>query len=187
MFNMKALFARALFALFLVGTAPAALAGPTYEVSFNGHADARALDLQFLGFVGPEPTYAHISNLSGDFGSFWLDNATGNLSDGFTIANDQGFNAILFELLSGSPISFSLRFSGPDLVDATTFSAALLDADGLEIGGGKLLTIALQPGVPNELVIVPGAVDVTVPEPGNLALLAIGLLLFGATRRLQRR
>ncbi|RZA35640.1 MAG: hypothetical protein EOP92_09535 [Lysobacteraceae bacterium] len=185
MYNIKNLFIRALLALSLVGAAPAVLAAPIYQVSIAGNADAVALDLQFLGFPGLEPTYAHISNLQGDFGSFLLDNATGNLADGFTIGDDMGFNGILFELLSGSPISFNLRFSDADLA-TTTFSAALLDIGGNEIGGGKLITVNLQPDVPVEVVSGPGAVVVDLPEPSDWALLATGLLLMGATRRLRR-
>jgi hypothetical protein len=188
MFQVKALFFRALLALSLIGAVPAALAGPTYQVTINGHADARSLDLQFLSNGSAEQAYAYITNLSGDFGAI-LDsaNAVGSLATGFRIGNDTGFNGLWFELLSAGPISFDLRFSQGDLGDGTIFSAALLDAGNMEIGGDKLFTISLMPGVADALELVQPGVGVNaVPEPADWALVATGLLLIGALRRQQR-
>lgn len=187
MFQVKALFFRALLALSLIGAVPAALAGPTYQVKIDANADARSLDLQFLRNGSAPAAFAYISNLNGDFGNIIADNAFGSVATGFTIGNEDGFNGLLFELLSVGPISFDVSFSGGEMGDGTTFSIALLDALDMEIGG-KLFTVSLMPGVPDMVQVAEdGGIGVAaVPEPGDWLLVGTGLFLIGALRRKQQ-
>ncbi|MGH8852682.1 MAG: NF038129 family PEP-CTERM protein [Telluria sp.] len=189
MFNMKTLVVRALLALSLaIGAAPLALAGPTYQVTIKELPGARFLDLQFLALGAAEPAFATISNLSGALAELQLDNATGNLADGYTIGNDGGFNGIFFELLSAGTIRFDVNFSNAAFGDGTTFSAALLDEFGANLGGLlPLVEIALMPGATDVLSIEESLVAVNaVPEPSDWLLVATGLFLIGAVRRRQQ-
>jgi hypothetical protein len=195
MFTMKALFIRALLALCLIGAVPAALAGPTYQVTIktaNLPANlpaASMLDLQFLGLGGAEPAFAYLSNFSGDLDVLSLDNASGDLASGFTIGNNTGLNSVLFQLLSASTIRFDVRFETGAAGDGTTFSAALLDEFFGNLGGDfPLLEIDLMPGAPDELRVTAGLAEANaVPEPADWALVMTGLLLIGAMRRMQKR
>jgi hypothetical protein len=191
MFTMKALFVRALLALSLIGAVPAALAGPTYQVTIKtaNLPGASMLDLQFLGLGGAEPAFAYLSNFSGDLDVLSLDNAEGSLATGFTIGNDQGLNSVLFQLLSASTIRFDVRFDTGAAGDGTTFSAALLDEFFGNLGGDfPLLEIALMPGEDDSFRATAGLADVNaVPEPSDWALVLTGLLLIGALRRVQKR
>jgi len=192
---MKALFIRALLALSLIGAVPAALAGPTYQVTIKtaslpaGQPQASMLDLQFLGLGGAEPAFAYLSNFSGDLDVLSLDNASGDLASGFTIGNDQGLNSVLFQLLSASTIRFDVRFETGASGDGTTFSAALLDEFFGNLGGDlPLLEIDLMPGADDELRVTAGLAEANaVPEPSDWALVVTGLFLIGAMRRMQKR
>ena len=192
MFSMKAIFARTLVALSLaVAAVPAALAGPIYQVAIDttGQADARFLDLQFGALGSAEDAFATITNLSGDFGAVELSNAFGDIATGFTIGNNSGFNAILFELVQGGMIRFDVRFSTASTGDGTKFEVSLLDQDyGFLGANGPLVTIALMPGVADALSTDSSLVSVTaVPEPADWLLMATGLLMIGTIRRVQMR
>lgn len=186
MFNMKSVFLRALLALSLaIGAAPA-FAGPTYKVSFDTstYSGPGFLDLQFLsgGFAGL--SFANVSNLSGDFGTAVLDNATGDLASGFRIANDSGFNAVYLQLQLGGMFGFDVSFDGADLSDGITFSASLLDENEINLFGDlPLVIIDLSPGVPPVLGPSPGAEVAVVPEPSDALLMLTGLALLGFTLR----
>lgn len=196
---MKALFVRALLALSLLGAIPAALAGPTYQVTINtaklpaSLPPASMLDLQFLALGSAEPAFAYLSNFSGDLDLVSLDNASGDLASGFTIRNDSGFNSVLFQLLSASTIRFDVRFETGASGDGTTFSAALLDEFYGNLGLDEndfspLLEIALMPGSDDGLRVTAGLANVNaVPEPSDWALVLTGLLLIAAMRRVQKR
>jgi hypothetical protein len=192
---MKALFIRALLALSLIGAVPAALAGPTYQVTIKAAAapQARMLDLQFLALGSAEPAFAYLSNFTGDLSVLSLDNASGSLASGFTIGNDMGLNSVLFELLSLGSIRFDLRFDNGAAGDGNTFSAALLDEafGNLGVDEGDLMPVVqieLMPGLADVVQVSAGLADVTaVPEPSDWALVLTGLLLIGATRRFQSR
>ncbi len=188
---MKALFIRALLALSLIGAAPMALAGPTYQVSIDtaGVPGASMLDLQFLASGGAEPAFAYVSNFIGDVDVLSLDNASGDLASGFKIGNDAGLNSVLFQLLSASAISFDVRFETGASGDGTTFSAALVDEFFNNLGGASpLVEISLLPGSADTVFAAAGLADVNaVPEPSDWALVLTGLFLMGAMRRVQRR
>lgn len=192
---MKALFIRALLALSLIGAVPAALAGPTYQVTIQAanQPAARMLDLQFLALGSAEPAFAYLSNFAGDLDVLSLDNASGSLAAGFTIGNDQGLNSVLFELLSLGTIHFDVRFETGAAGDGSTFSAALLDEafGNLGAGAGDLLPVVqieLMPGLDDAVRATAGLATVNaVPEPSDWALVMTGLFLIGAMRRVQSR
>lgn len=192
---MKALFIRALLALSLIGAVPAALAGPTYQVTINaaGQPAARMLDLQFLASGSAEPAFAYLSNFAGDLNVLSLDNASGSLANGFTIGNDQGLNSVLFELLSLGTIRFDVRFETGASGDGTTFSAALVDDAFNNLGAydGDLLPVVqieLMPGLQDAVRATAGLASVNaVPEPSDWALVMTGLFLIAAMRRVQSR
>lgn len=196
MFNIKNLFLRALLALTIAVGAPAALAGPVYHVSLDTSSLAGStgfLDLGFLGLETPNPTFARLNNFSGDFfGDPILEgDAVGDIVSGVVLGNRTGFNYFDQAVRFGGLLSFDVSFETEYELIGTTLSVALLDSDFANYLGAEvhLLTIDVMANTPAVIdVLAPGLVSVAeVPEPGEWLLLATGLFLLGATRRLQQR
>ena len=196
MFNIKTLFLRALLALSIAVGAPAALAGPVYHVSLDTSSLAGStgfLDLGFLGLETPNPTFARLSNFSGDFfGDAILEgDAVGSIATGVVLGNRTGFNYFDQAVRFGGLLSFDVSFETEYELIGTTLSVALLDSEFLNYLGAEahLLTIDVMANTPAVIdVLAPGLVSVAeVPEPREWLLLATGLFLLGATRRLQQR
>lgn len=196
MFNIKNLFLRALLALSIAVGAPAALAGPVYHVSLDTSSLAGStgfLDLGFLGLETPNPTFARLNNFSGDFfGDAILEgDAVGDVVSGVVLGNRTGFNYFDQAVRFGGLLSFDVSFETEYELIGTTLSVALLDSDFASYLGAEahLLTIDVLANTPAVIdVLAPGLVSVAeVPEPREWLLLATGLFLLGATRRLQQR
>lgn len=195
MFNIKTLFLRALLALSIAVGAPAAIAGPVYSVSLDTRALAGTsglLDLVFLGQETPNPTFARLSNFSGDFfGDAILEgDAAGDVVNGAVLGNRDGFNAFDQAVRFGGLISFNVSFETEYELIGTTLSVALLDMDYDYLGAEAFLaTIDVMANTPATIAILaPNLVSVAeVPEPRDWLLVASGLLLIGFTRRMQTR
>jgi len=195
MFNIKTLFLRALLALSIAIGAPAAMAGPIYNVSLDTRSLAGTtglLDLVFLGRETPNPTFARLSNFSGDFfGDAILEgDAAGDVVNGAVLGNRDGFNAFDQAVRFGGLISFDVSFETEYELIGTTLSVALLDMDYNYLGAEAFLaTIDVMANTPATIAILaPNLVSVAeVPEPGDWLLVVSGLLLIGFTRRMQAR
>ena len=195
MFNIKTLFLRALLALSIAIGAPAAIAGPIYNVSLDTRSLAGTtglLDLVFLGRETPNPTFARLSNFSGDFfGDAILEgDAAGDVVNGAVLGNRDGFNAFDQAVRFGGLISFDVSFETEYELIGTTLSVALLDMDYNYLGAEAFLaTIDVMANTPATIAILaPNLVSVAeVPEPGDWLLVVSGLLLIGFTRRMQAR
>jgi len=195
MLNIKTLFLRALLALSIAVGAPAAMAGPVYNVSINTGSLAGTtglLDLMFLGRETPNPTFAFLSNFSGDFFGAPIreGDASGDIANGVVLGNRTGFNVFDQAVRFGGLLSFDVSFESEYELIGTTLSVALLDMDFNYVGAeGNLLTIDVMANTPaNIAVLAPGLVAVTeVPEPHEWLLIASGLMLIGFCRRLQQR
>lgn len=194
MFNMKALFLRAMLALSIALGAPAALAGPIYHVSVDTSSLSGAgyLSLSMFGFEDSGAPTAFASNFSGNFGAdaFPEGDVGGNIADGVRLGIASVDNYLDQAVTFGGLFSFDVRFDGILGEAASTFGVALLGDDFMYVGGfGNLVEISLIPdGTINVDLLAPGLAGVTeVPEPGDWLLLATGLLLIGMTRRMQQR
>jgi len=195
MFNIKTLFLRALLALSIAIGAPAAIAGPIYNVSLDTRSLAGTtglLDLVFLGQETPNPTFARLSNFSGDFfGDAILEgDAAGDVVNGAVLGNRDGFNAFDQAVRFGGLISFDVSFETEYELIGTTLSVALLDMDYNYLGAEAFLaTIDVMANTPATIAILaPNLVSVAeVPEPSDWLLVVSGLLLIGFTRRMQAR
>lgn len=195
MFNIKTLFLRALLALSIAIGAPAAIAGPVYNVSLDTRSLAGSsglLDLVFLGQNTPNPTFAYFSNFSGDFfGDALLEgDAAGDVLNGAVLGNRDGFNAFDQAVRFGGLISFDVSFETEYELIGTTLSVALLDMDYNYLGADShLLAFDVMANTPAAITILaPSLVSVAeVPEPSDWLLVASGLLLIGFTRRMQVR
>jgi len=194
MFNMKALFLRAMLALSIALGAPVAMAGPIYHVSVDTSSLSGAgfLSLSMSGFDDSGTPKAFASNFSGNFGAdaFPQGDVSGNIIDGVHLGIAEVANYLDQAVTFGGLFSFDVRFDGVLGDAASTFGVALLGEDFMYVGGfGNLVDISLIPdGTINVDLLAPGLVSVAeVPEPGEWMLLATGLLLIGMTRRMQLR
>jgi len=200
MFNIKNLFLRALLALSIAVGAPAAMAGPVYSVSIDTSSLAGTsglLDLMFLGPETPNPTFARLSNFSGDFFGEPIPegDVVGNIASGVVMGNRTGYNVFDQMVRFGGLLSFDVSFETEYELIGTTLSLALLDMDFNYLGAdAHLLAIDVVANAPATIdVLAPGLVSVAelpaaeVPEPRDWLLVATGLVLLGATRRLQQR
>ena len=195
MFTIKTLFLRALLALSIAVGAPAAIAGPVYNISIDTASLAGTtglLDLMFLGRETPNPTFAFVSNFSGDFFGEPIreGDASGDIVNGVVLGNRGGFNVFDQAVRFGGLLSFDVSFATDYELIGTTLSVALLDMGFNYVGAeAPLLTIDVVANTPADIaVLAPGLVAVTeVPEPHEWLLIASGLMLMGMSRRLQRR
>lgn len=194
MFNMKALFLRALLALAIAVGAPAALAGPMYRVSLDTSSLAGTngyLDLGLNG-LGGTTGFATIKNFSGAFigDGLVFGDAGGDVGSTVVLGNGTGFNFFDQLVEFGGTVSFDVSFSELAGNNGLLFSVAFMTPafDAYLGAPGNLLEISLMPGEPNVLDVLADGVDVTaVPEPSDWLLLATGLVLISFTRRLQSR
>jgi hypothetical protein len=200
MFNIKNLFLRALLALSIAVGAPAAMAGPVYSVSIDTSSLAGTsglLDLMFLGLETPNPTFARISNFSGDFFGEPIPegDVVGDIASGVVMGNRTGYNVFDQAVRFGGLLSFDVSFETEYELIGTTLSVALLDMAFNYVGADShLLAIDVLANAPATIdILAPGLVSVAelppaeVPEPRDWLLVATGLVLLGATRRLQQR
>lgn len=192
MFNLKAIFTRALLALTLSLGAGAALAGPTYHVVLDTTTlDGRSgyLNLVFIGTGDAAPATATSTNFAGNFGAGTL--LDGNPGASVILDNTGPVNEFLQFVNFGGLFSFDVRFDMGSGDDGTTFGLALINEafDDYLGGSGNIAEISVQPGVADVLTadntLVSISVAAEVPEPGAWLLMALGLMLMAYT--LQRR
>ncbi|WP_020653530.1 NF038129 family PEP-CTERM protein [Massilia niastensis] len=195
MFNIQALFLRALLALAIASGAPAALAGPIYRVSVDTSAFAGSTGFLDLGLNGRGDVagFAHVDNFTGDFlaGSLTLGGASGDIVNGVKLRNTEEWNFFDQQVNFGGLFSFDVRIEVPEGEHGLLFSVALFnDAMDAYLGAAdNLFTIDVAPGLPAVVeVVARDLVNHTeIPEPSDWLLLATGLLLIGSTRRFQLR
>jgi hypothetical protein len=197
--NLYSLFFRILLALSIAVGAPAALAGPLYRVSLDTSSLAGSTGFLSMGFnaVGDAGrSFANAGNFSGNFvgAPQATGDVTGDVVGGVTLGNSTGLNLFDQAVNFGGWLSFDVSFDLGNEVFGTLFNVALLnDTFDTFLGAdGDLFTIDLVPGLADELIVyAPGVAQVAqvaeVPEPGEWLLLATGLLLIVATRRMQQR
>ena len=114
-----------------------------------------------------------------------------HVASGVVMGNRTGYNVFDQAVRFGGLLSFDVSFETEYEFIGTTLSVALLDSEFLNYLGAEahLLTIDVMANPPAVIdVLAPGLVSVAeVPEPREWLLLATGLFLLGATRRLQPR
>ena len=192
---IHSLFFRALLALTIAVGAPAAMAGPTYRVSLDTTALAGStgyLDLGLNGPVDASPSMANISNFSGAFlqGTMYSGTASGNVESGVFLANGPEFNFFDQLVAFGGMFSFDVDIDFGNSTNGSLFSVAFVDDQFNYLGAaGNLIELNLVAGQPAQLLTLETAFAsvAEVPEPGEWLLLATGLLLIVATRRMQQR
>lgn len=197
--NLYALFLRAMLAFSIAVGAPAALAGPLYRVSLDTSSFAGStgfLDLGFNGGGDMGQSMARLSNFSGSFvgDATYAGDATGNIAAGATLGNSTGANFFTQAVTFGGLFSFDVAFDMGNEPLGTLFTVALLnDTFDAYLGAdAELFTIDLITGMADAVSVnAPDLVQIAqiaeVPEPGEWLLLATGLLLIVATRRMQQR
>lgn len=197
--NLYALFLRAMLAFSMAVGAPAALAGPLYRVSLDTSSFAGSngfLDLGFNGGGDMGQSMARLSNFSGNFvgDATYAGDATGTVAAGASLGNSTGENFFTQAVTFGGLFSFDVAFDMGNEPLGTLFTVALLnDAFDAYLGAdAELFTIDLITGMADAVSVnAPDLVQIAqiaeVPEPGEWLLLATGLLLIVATRRMQQR
>lgn len=197
MSNLVSLLFRVLLALSIAAGAPAALAGPLYRVSLDTSALAGTVGYLDLGLNGPldaAPTVARLGNFSGVFlegGALPPSgDASGDVVNGIVLRNGPEWNFFDQLVTFGGLFSFDVEFELGEGANGSLFSVAFVD-DALNYLGaaGNVLEMNLVAGQGAELQLVDAAFAgvAEVPEPGAWLLVASGLFLLAATRRLRRR
>jgi hypothetical protein len=197
MTNLTNLFLRAFVALSILAAAPAALAGPTYRIAVDTskwQGEAGFLDLTYGGLVGSATGTAVASNFTGAFDDsieVYHDNAqsSGTYATGFTLVSGDTLAYVSQAVYFGGLFTFDLRFDALGDGLAADFGVALAGADMAPLEDFPGFTFTLLAGQDTALPVVPvpGVDTVAVPEPSDWLLVATGLFLIGATRRLQQR
>lgn len=197
MSNLVSLLFRVLLALSIAAGAPAALAGPLYRVSLDTSALAGTVGYLDLGLNGPldaAPTVVRLGNFSGAFlegGALPPSgDASGDVVNGIVLRNGPEWNFFDQLVTFGGLFSFDVEFELGEGANGSLFSVAFVD-DALNYLGaaGNVLEMNLVAGQGAELQLVDAAFAgvAEVPEPGAWLLVASGLFLLAATRRLRRR
>ncbi|WP_342118540.1 NF038129 family PEP-CTERM protein [Pseudoduganella sp. OTU4001] len=193
----KSIF-RTLALLLALGAGSQAMAGTMYLVSVNtaqyGAGNTGYLDFVFSGQGSGPAVTATMSDLQGfdlDPANFDTMGDASAVPGGFQLLNTAGFNDVYYKATFGGVFSFMLSFSGEaSALDNSTFSIFALNSAEELLGGSLLeLTYQLLPnGQPGAIpdVVAPNADANQVPEPGAMALAALGLMMLGVARR-QRR
>lgn len=197
MTNFTKLFLRALLALSILAAAPAALAGPTYRIAVDTakwQGQSGFLDLTYGGLIGSASGTAVASNFTGAFDDgieVYHDNeqSSGTYATGFTLLSGDTLAYVSQAVHFGGLFTFDLRFDTLGQGLAADFGVALAGADMFPLEDFPGFTFTLLAGEDTALPItpVPGVETVAVPEPSDWLLVATGLFLMGATRRLQQR
>ncbi|QYG01779.1 MULTISPECIES: NF038129 family PEP-CTERM protein [Massilia] len=195
MSNLVSLLFRVLLALSIAAGAPAALAGPLYRVSLDTSALAGTVGYLDLGLNGPldaAPTVARLGNFSGAFleGGMTSGDVSGDVVNGVVLRNGPEWNFFDQLVTFGGLFSFDVEFDLGEGANGSLFSVAFVD-DALNYLGaaGNVLEMNLVAGQSVELQLVDAAFAsvAEVPEPAAWLLVASGLLLLAATRRLRQQ
>lgn len=179
---------------FGVGQAPAS---PAYHVTIDTVSLAGQsgyLDFLMLALGGATPVEANITNLVGNFsaGTFTDGSVSGSVAAGVTLDNSSSYSEFAQWANFGGLFSFDVDFAISGVAGAgTNLSVALLDASFGYLGSlAEIVTFSLQPGqdnvITNDVMATVRAGDPivgTLPEPGNLLLVATGLMLAAISRR----
>ncbi|EKU80732.1 hypothetical protein ABIB42_000161 [Massilia sp. UYP32] len=195
MSNLVSLLFRVLLALSIAAGAPAALAGPLYRVSLDTSALAGTVGYLDLGLNGPldaAPTVARLGNFSGAFleGGMTSGDVSGDVVNGVVLRNGPEWNFFDQLVTFGGLFSFDVEFDLGEGANGSLFSVAFVD-DALNYLGaaGNVLEMNVVAGQSVELQLVDAAFAsvAEVPEPAAWLLVASGLLLLAATRRLRQQ
>lgn len=195
MSNLVPLLFRVLLALSIAAGAPAALAGPLYRVSLDTSALAGTVGYLDLGLNGPldaAPTVARLGNFSGAFleGGMTSGDVSGDVVNGVVLRNGPEWNFFDQLVTFGGLFSFDVEFDLGEGANGSLFSVAFVD-DALNYLGaaGNVLEMNVVAGQSVELQLVDAAFAsvAEVPEPAAWLLVASGLLLLAATRRLRQQ
>lgn len=196
MHDLTSLFFRALLAFSIAVGAPAALAGPMYRVSVDTSAFAGTTGFLSLGFNGGGDTMDAVATATGFAGDFLAESRAegdvrGDVASSVILGTTTGYNFFDQAVNFGGLFSFDVSIDGGSGLFGSLFSVALFNQafDSYLGFDGDLLTIDVIPGEPTTVTVFnQDLIDVAeVPEPGAWMLLASGLFLLAATRRLQQR
>lgn len=185
---------RSLLALLVLwcGVAASVLAGPIYRVTVDTTALAGQggyLDFLFLGLQDAAPATATLSNFTGalDGSGVGTGDASGSSAGRVILGNGSGWNEFAQHASFGGLFGFDVMFEvGGSAGDSgTNLTLALLDDAFRYVGAaGDIVTFALLPGQADVVTTEGGFAAVqAVPEPGSMALLAVGLLGMAVLRR----
>lgn len=177
------------------GVAATALAGPIYRVSVDTAALAGQggyLDFLFLGLQDAAPATATLSNFTGalDGTGLTTGDASGSSAGHVVLGNGSGWNEFAQHVGFGGRFGFDVSFDMAGVAgdSGTNLTLALLDDAFQYVGvAGDIVTFALLPGQADAVAADGNFATVqAVPEPGSVALLAVGLLGMAALRRKSR-
>jgi hypothetical protein len=192
---------RILALLLAFGASSHAMAGVarlvTLDTAIYGAGRAGYLDFTFNGVDGAPAASATMSQLHGfdlDPANFFVGGDAVAVPGGFAMPNSSNLNDVLYQGVFGGVFSFVLTVSGdPSALLNSDFGVLAYDIDGNQIKGKilDLMFVAAPDGSPdlqtitinNAVATVGDAPAAAVPEPGVLALAALGLLMLGLVRR----
>jgi len=194
-------FLRALALMLALGASSHAMANVarlvTLDTAIYGAGRPGYLDFTFNGVDGAPAATATMSQLHGfdmDPANFSPWNDAAAVPGGFALLNTSNLNDVLYQGAFGGVFSFVLTISGdPSALLNSNFGVLAYDIDGNQIKGKilDLMFAAAPDGSPDLQVItmnravatVGDAPVAVVPEPGALALAALGLMLLALVRR----